>query len=179
LERELSRARRQRLPLSLAILDIDRFKLVNDTWGHPVGDRVLVAVARSILHSVRNYDFVARIGGEEFTVLLPGADLEDSKDVVERICADVRAHAHAIVGTETIMVTCSAGLTALADVDDPEAFLLRADRALYIAKREGRDRVALLSGETPNLSGCQVAQASLTQTVCGASVNPPASETDK
>ena len=151
LERELSRARRQRLPLSLAMLDIDRFKFVNDTWGHPVGDRILVAVARSILHSVRNYDFVARVGGEEFTVLLPGANLADGVHVVERICADVHAHAHAIVDTQTIMVTCSAGLTAVGDIDDPETIVRRADRALYTAKSEGRNRVALLDGETGEL----------------------------
>jgi diguanylate cyclase (GGDEF)-like protein/PAS domain S-box-containing protein len=163
LERELTRSRRQGLPLSLAILDIDRFKFVNDTWGHPIGDRVLIAVARSILHSVRNYDFVARFGGEEFTVLLPGASLADSKQVTERICADVRAHAHVIVDTQTIMVTCSAGVTALAETDDQETILSRADRALYIAKSEGRNRVAWLDvgareGDSrPGRSVCHVA----------------------
>lgn len=151
LERELSRARRQHVPLSLAILDIDRFKFVNDTWGHPVGDRVLVAVARSILHSVRNYDFVARVGGEEFTVLLPGANLSDSKHVVERICADVHAHAHAVVDTQTIMVTCSAGLATLSDDDEEETIVSRADHALYAAKSEGRNRIALLDPETGGL----------------------------
>lgn len=143
LERELGRAHRYGLPLCLAILDIDRFKFVNDTWGHPVGDRVLIAVGRSILHSVRNYDFVARVGGEEFTVLLPGTNLTDGHRVVERICADVHAHAHAVVDTQTIMVTCSAGLTVLAEIDDNETILRRADRALYAAKSEGRNRVVL------------------------------------
>jgi diguanylate cyclase (GGDEF)-like protein/PAS domain S-box-containing protein len=148
LERELGRARRYGLPLSLAILDIDRFKFVNDTWGHPVGDRILIAVARSILHSVRNYDFVARVGGEEFTVLLPGASLTEGKQVVERIRADVHARAHAIVDMQTIMVTCSAGLTALAELDDKETIVMRADQALYAAKSEGRNRVALLDAPT-------------------------------
>lgn len=147
----------------MAILDIDRFKFVNDTWGHPIGDRVLIAVARSILHSVRNYDFVARFGGEEFTVLLPGASPGDGKQVVERICADVRAHAHVIVDTQTIMVTCSAGVTALAEIDDQETILSRADRALYVAKSEGRNRVAWLdvaAGEADRRTGrsvCHVA----------------------
>jgi two-component system, sensor histidine kinase LadS len=77
-------------------------------------------------------------------VLLPGASLTDGKRVVERICADVHAHAHAIVDTQTIMVTCSAGLTALAELDDKEMIVTRADQALYAAKSEGRNRVALL-----------------------------------
>jgi diguanylate cyclase (GGDEF)-like protein len=77
-------------------------------------------------------------------VLLPGASLTDGKRVVERICADVHAHAHAIVDTQTIMVTCSAGLTALAEPDDKETIVTRADQALYTAKSEGRNRVALL-----------------------------------
>ena len=164
LERELSRARRHRVPLSLAMLDIDRFKFVNDTWGHPVGDRVLIAVARSILRSVRNYDFVARVGGEEFTVLLPGASLTHAEQVVERVCADVHTHAHAVVDTQTIMVTCSAGLTDLGEIDDKETIVSRADRALYAAKSEGRNRVMSLgveSGEpdsnAPDRSGGQIA----------------------
>jgi len=152
LERELSRARRHRQPLSLAMIDIDRFKFVNDTWGHPIGDRVLVAVARSLLHSVRNYDFVARVGGEEFMVLLPGASLTHGKQVVERMRADVHAQAHVVVDAQTIMVSCSAGLTALGEVDDKETIVSRVDRALYAAKSEGRDRLASFDAETRELA---------------------------
>ncbi|MBV8776707.1 MAG: diguanylate cyclase, partial [Alphaproteobacteria bacterium] len=83
LQRELSRAQRLHLPLSLAILDIDHFKQVNDRWGHPIGDRVIHGVAQSLLKSVRAYDCIARIGGEEFTVLLPGADLDAGKRVID------------------------------------------------------------------------------------------------
>jgi diguanylate cyclase (GGDEF)-like protein/PAS domain S-box-containing protein len=145
LDGELSRARRFRSPLSLAILDLDRFKFVNDTWGHPVGDRVLVAVARSILHSVRRYDHVARMGGEEFAVLLPGTTLPEAADVIRRICADVRAHGHVIVGSQTIMVTCSAGISSFGDAQDTvEKVISRADQALYTAKNMGRNRVAIL-----------------------------------
>lgn len=146
LERELSRSRRSGLPLSLAMLDIDHFKFVNDTWGHPVGDRVLVAVARAMLHSVRNYDFIARIGGEEFTVLLPGADLPDGRRIIERVCGDIRAHAHVVVDTQTICVTCSAGLTSAGELTESgEKVMARADRALYTAKAEGRNRIAVLT----------------------------------
>jgi diguanylate cyclase (GGDEF)-like protein/PAS domain S-box-containing protein len=145
LHRELARAQRLGLPLSLAILDIDHFKAVNDNWGHPVGDRVIVAVARSILQSVRSYDCIARIGGEEFTVLLPGADLSAGRRVVERVCLDVRANAHVVVSDSTIAVTCSAGLTAVTGAtDSADELMLRADRALYMAKNAGRDRVAIL-----------------------------------
>jgi diguanylate cyclase (GGDEF)-like protein len=144
--RELSRAQRFGLPLSLAILDIDRFKSINDTWGHPVGDRILVAVARSILQSVRSYDCIARIGGEEFTILLPGADLTNGKRVIERVCADIRANAHVVARGETVTVTCSAGLTVLKGPSETaEDFMQRADRALYMAKNAGRNQIAVLT----------------------------------
>jgi two-component system cell cycle response regulator len=142
LERELSRARRSGLGLSLAMLDIDHFKLVNDTWGHPVGDRVLVAVARSLLHSVRSYDFVARIGGEEFTILLPGTSLADGKHIVERICADLRTGAPVVIGAQSILVTCSAGVSGLSpSIKTADELVASADRALYAAKTAGRNRV--------------------------------------
>jgi diguanylate cyclase (GGDEF)-like protein/PAS domain S-box-containing protein len=159
LGRELSRAHRFGLPLSLAILDVDHFKMVNDTWGHPIGDRILVAVARSILQSVRSYDCIARIGGEEFAVLLPGADLANGKRVIERLCADIHASAHVMVGAETVAVTCSAGLTALKDqLEAGDELMRRADNALYAAKNAGRNRIAVLApgdsfAATEELSG--------------------------
>jgi diguanylate cyclase (GGDEF)-like protein len=154
LEKELARARRSNQELSLAILDIDHFKHVNDTWGHPVGDRVLVAVARSMLQSVRAYDSVARIGGEEFTLLLPGASLADAIRVVERARADIHANAHVIADSQTITITCSAGLTSLQGipVDTVEGLIAAADRALYQAKNAGRDRIAIASADGFDLS---------------------------
>jgi diguanylate cyclase (GGDEF)-like protein/PAS domain S-box-containing protein len=141
LVREMSRARRGGQPLSLAILDIDHFKAVNDSWGHPVGDRVLVAVASAMLQAVRTYDHVARIGGEEFAVLLPGANSTDAHQVTERICASIRDARIALDG-RTISVTCSAGLASMVHpADKPEGLTQRADRGLYMAKNAGRNRV--------------------------------------
>ena len=141
LVREMSRAHRAGQPLSLAILDIDHFKAINDTWGHPVGDRVLVAVARAMSQAVRTYDHVARIGGEEFAVLLPGANAADAHQVTERICAAIRAAQVAFDG-RTISATCSAGIASLAHpADKPEDLTRRADRGLYAAKNTGRNRV--------------------------------------
>jgi diguanylate cyclase (GGDEF)-like protein/PAS domain S-box-containing protein len=146
--RELSRSGRSLQPLSLAIFDIDHFKAVNDTWGHPVGDRLLVAVGEAILQSIRAYDSPARIGGEEFAVLLPATKPADGIQVVERICAAVRTKARVEVGAQTIAVTCSAGVTSLAGPADTSADLMqRADRALYLAKNGGRNRVVALDGE--------------------------------
>ena len=143
-EKELARARRNNQQLSLAILDVDHFKKVNDTWGHPVGDRVLVAVARSILQSLRSYDSAARVGGEEFTVLLPGASLADSIRIVERVRTAIQAHAHVVVDGQIIAVTCSAGLASLeSPADTVQELMLAADQALYRAKNSGRDRIAI------------------------------------
>jgi len=146
--RELPRARRAGQALSLAVLDIDHFKVVNDTWGHPVGDRVLVAVARAIEQALRAYDHVARVGGEEFMVLLPGACPADALRVLERICASIRDKAHVNVGDQVIAVTCSAGLTSLAHPSETsDALMQRADRALYMAKAAGRNRIVTLDSE--------------------------------
>jgi diguanylate cyclase (GGDEF)-like protein/PAS domain S-box-containing protein len=148
LVREMSRARRSGQPLSLAILDIDRFKAVNDAWGHPIGDRVLVAVAHAILQTVRTYDHVARIGGEEFVVLLPGAYLIDAEQITERICAAIRDEAYVVTDGRTVSVTCSVGLTSmLHPTEKPADLTLRADRALYLAKRDGRNRIVTLDHE--------------------------------
>jgi diguanylate cyclase (GGDEF)-like protein/PAS domain S-box-containing protein len=144
LQREMARSRRFGQPLSLAILDIDHFKSVNDSWGHPVGDRVLAAVAHATRQTVRAYDHVARIGGEEFAVLLPAAELGDARNVLERICAAIRDKARVDIDGQTITVTCSAGLTSLSHrTDDPGELIRKADRALYVAKSTGRNRVVL------------------------------------
>jgi diguanylate cyclase (GGDEF)-like protein/PAS domain S-box-containing protein len=146
--REMPRARRSGHPLSLAMLDIDHFKAVNDSWGHPVGDRVLVAVARAIEHALRAYDHVARIGGEEFVVLLPGACLKDAVTIMGRVCDSIRERARVTVGDRIITVTCSAGLTSLAHAETSETLTQRADRALYTAKATGRNRIVTLAPES-------------------------------
>ncbi len=131
LPRELARARRSAQPLSVALLDIDHFKRVNDVHGHAAGDRVLRDAASAWSAQLRATDLLARYGGEEFALLLHDTDVGEARHVVERIRASMPAG-----------VTCSAGLTALREDDSAGSLVARADEALYAAKRAGRDRSA-------------------------------------
>jgi diguanylate cyclase (GGDEF)-like protein/PAS domain S-box-containing protein len=145
LQRELSRALRTNSPLALAILDLDHFGKLNEDWGRQAGDSVLVGFVDEVLRAVRNYDYIARVGGEEFAIILPVAARLDALTVVERICANVRATAFRIGDDQAIRITCSAGLVAVdTSSDNCETMMSRADRALALAKSAGRDRVVEL-----------------------------------
>lgn len=136
---EIHRFRRFARPVGLAVWDIDAFKSINDTYGHKAGDKVLFAVAQILRKHLRGTDFVARIGGEEFISLLPGADLAQA----HRLCEDLRRRITAIgfhFGGTPVKVTTSVGLTDLRPEDDADSVFERADQALYRAKRNGRDR---------------------------------------
>jgi diguanylate cyclase (GGDEF)-like protein len=136
-------ARRYGHPLSLLFLDLDHFKSVNDTHGHGVGDRVLQEVARLLADRARSTDLVARIGGEEFAVLLPSTDAAGARLFADDLCARVRTHDFG----DLPRVTASIGLAQFRPEpgDDRGACLFsEADRALYAAKTAGRDRVAEL-----------------------------------
>jgi diguanylate cyclase (GGDEF)-like protein/PAS domain S-box-containing protein len=130
LPRELARARRNGEPLSLAILDLDRFKSYNDTYGHPAGDRLLRGAAAAWSERLRTTDLIARYGGEEFAVLLPGCDAQAATKVVEHLRA-------AVPDDET----CSIGVATWDGSESCEDLVGRADTALYRAKDAGRDRV--------------------------------------
>jgi diguanylate cyclase (GGDEF)-like protein len=140
LARETARARRAGTALSAVALDVDRFKLVNDAHGHAAGDAVLAAVAARAAAALRAGDVLARIGGEEFAALLPGAELERAAEVAERIRARV-AEAPIEAAGRALAVTVSLGCAALAAGEDGGALLARADARLYEAKRAGRNRV--------------------------------------
>lgn len=130
-------------PLSIGFLDVDHFKSINDTYGHDIGDQVLVAVARVLSESVRNHEDVVRMGGEEFLLLLPGVDQEHAVERMEAIRErlgeiQLRAHAPGLTVSASIgVVRCGPG-----DVD-ADALLRRADHAMYAAKQAGRNRVQL------------------------------------
>ena len=126
-------------PLGFLVGDIDHFKRINDVHGHPVGDAVLTDVADTLRTELRDYDVVYRLGGEEFVVVLPGADLARTEDVAERLRAAV-----ANASTGGISVTMSFGAAAVSGggVRFPHVYA-EADAALYEAKRSGRNRVAL------------------------------------
>ncbi|MES2147015.1 MAG: diguanylate cyclase [Pseudomonadota bacterium] len=126
---------------SIALLDIDHFKLVNDEHGHDIGDRVLQGFALIAQKSLRGGDLLARVGGEEFAILFPGLDCAGAARVCERIRASVAATKFpALAGP--LQITISGGVTSL-ESDGMEAALKRADTALYVAKAAGRDRMAL------------------------------------
>jgi diguanylate cyclase (GGDEF)-like protein len=122
--------------------DIDGFKAVNDTHGHFVGDDVLRAVADRIRRVTRRYDIVGRYGGDEFLVVVPGTDFDETGSVAERVWQIVRDEPFALPG-DPVRVTVSVGFTC-ADGDDVNAAIKRADEALYRAKHAGRDRIIAL-----------------------------------
>ena len=138
---ELGRCRRHARTLSLILLDLDDFKSINDTRGHAAGDAVIRAVGDFCARTLREYDFAARIGGEEFTVLLPETDLDGASIIAERLRCELETIA-IVEGEDSIYVTASFGVTEVyPETDSVETFLARADRALYSAKRSGRNRV--------------------------------------
>ncbi|MDX9734759.1 MAG: GGDEF domain-containing protein [Thermoanaerobaculia bacterium] len=143
---ERDRAERTGEPLSVVALDLDRFKRVNDTWGHAVGDRLLAAVGEALRAGVRPYDVAARLGGEEFLLVLPATRRERAADVAERLRARV---ADLVVEGLPERVTSSAGVAEHARGETTEALLARADAALYEAKRQGRDQVVVAPPPEP------------------------------
>lgn len=141
---ELEQARRYGHELAVLLVDIDRFKAVNDTWGHAVGDEVLREVAERMAGALRTEDRLARYGGEEFAVLLKQATPGQVHAIAERLRAAVAAEPFTIRG---LAITVSAGAAHLAEAPETgtSGLLARADRRLYLAKESGRNRV--VSGE--------------------------------
>lgn len=140
--RELSRAQRSGAPLAVLAMDIDKFKSINDTYGHAAGDAVLKALARACAPHLREVDTLARLGGEEFAVLLPETDLAAAQHVAERIRQALAEEGVASSNTETIRFTVSLGAAEYKDgTEDLATLLHRADAALYRAKQTGRNRV--------------------------------------
>lgn len=141
-KREFHRARRQGQPVSAIMLDIDRFKDVNDTHGHTVGDDVLRTVARRLKQNVREIDILGRYGGEEFVVLLPDTGRDTARQVAHRLRATVDDQPIATARAGEIRVTLSAGVAeATEEISDPMALVDQADAALYAAKAAGRNCV--------------------------------------
>jgi len=141
LRRDLARAKRERTPVAIALIDVDRFKAVNDELGHPFGDDVLKEVARRLRSSLRPYDSVGRYGGEEFLIVLPGCDLSAGLVRADEIRMTIGAVPMRTARKERA-VTVSMGIAVSNSGDlDVERLLNQADVALYEAKRNGRNRV--------------------------------------
>lgn len=149
LEEELARARRYRLPLSCLFLDADHFKGINDTWGHAVGDQVLVETAQRVKACLRASDIATRYGGEEFALILPQTGMDEAQHLAERIRLEVAGTSVAVVDDgRPLGITLSIGVSEiLPGVHDGDLralgqrVLAQADAALYQAKAQGRNRV--------------------------------------
>jgi diguanylate cyclase (GGDEF)-like protein len=136
---ELARAKRYGSPLALVLYDVDHFKLVNDMYGHQIGDDALVRLSQIVSGHIRNTDILARWGGEEFVILAPGSDGEMARQAAEKLAAAIRRTLFDEVGT----ITCSFGIAQYAPGDSAATLIARADHALYRAKMNGRNRVEL------------------------------------
>lgn len=147
MKEETERAHRYRRPLSLLMVDVDDFKAINDRFGHPWGDVVLQKVAGVLKNMVREPDFTARIGGEEFVMLLPETDLPGATRVAQRICLEVEK---CLIETPDgpIRVTVSVGTSSDCCINksDFAQILSNADKALYVAKQNGKNRVEECAG---------------------------------
>lgn len=143
LEQELTRLRRKPAPLSVVILDLDHFKKVNDTWGHPMGDRVLQIAARILRESVRESDHVGRYGGEEFMLILPDTDLAEAMIVLERCRQQLIAADVVTDDQDRLQITASFGLVCQdrTPLLASQQLIQHADEALYAAKANGRNRI--------------------------------------
>ena len=147
LMREQQRMRRSGNPCSIAIADIDKFKSVNDTYGHQAGDRVLARVTRIIEDTLRPYDSIYRFGGEEFLICLPDSGPEDARRVLDRVRNTIAETPIPIDTGDPLSVTVSFGVAQLVPRRSLKDIMERADRALYEAKNGGRNQVVVWTAE--------------------------------
>ena len=142
MQSELTRAIRLQHPLVMALIDLDYFKQINDTYGHAAGDAVLRAFAQTRRQHSRDIDLFARFGGDEFALLLPGADCAQAAAVLERIRQITAVPIN--LGGQPLAVTISVGVASLSNANDSaDTLMSRADHALYQAKAAGRNRVVI------------------------------------
>jgi diguanylate cyclase (GGDEF)-like protein len=131
---------------SICILDLDKFKMINDNFGHPIGDQVLIRVSRAIRKNLRQGDIVARIGGEEFGIILPKCTSENALVIIERIRSAIKKELINLSSSEKLRVTASAGIASTdqtINLQDVKSLISKADNALYNAKNNGRNNVKI------------------------------------
>ena len=137
-----------KVPISIIFADVDRFKSINDTYGHSVGDEVLTGIARLVMLGVRDTDPVVRYGGEEIAVFLPGSDEDGALEVAERIRRAIAGHDWGRTATG-LKVTTSFGVAQRCEDELQVPWISRADKALYTAKDEGRNKVVRAESYNP------------------------------
>lgn len=152
LELEVDRTNRYKHPLSMLLLDIDHFKVYNDTYGHLEGDKVLARFGQIIRSCLRTNDSAYRYGGEEFTVILPETAGGEAKTVAQRIRLALKNEKFASVTGDPVTITISIGVTQYAAKEGLSNFIQRADQAMYLSKQNGRNRVSLLFAESEQLA---------------------------
>ena len=144
LEEELERGKRYQRPMALLWIDFDRFKEVNDTYGHAAGDSVLRSVSRLLLGSVRSVDSIGRFGGEEFVIVLPEMDLDEARDTAERLRRKVAEAPQPLGDGKTVPLSISVGVAVYPEhAQNAAALCAAADKAMYLAKGRGRNCVAM------------------------------------
>lgn len=143
LEREIAGSSRTNRALAVAMLDIDHFKRVNDTWGHGAGDIVIRRVAELAVETMRGHDLVGRLGGEEFAIVMPGATANEAMAAGERLRRRIAAERIVLYDGTVIGITASTGVARFVRGQTADAVIARADEALYAAKNAGRDKVLL------------------------------------
>ena len=137
MRKEVSRHNRSRMPLSIIMMDIDHFKSINDTYGHAIGDEVLIEIATILKAYTRKTDTVGRWGGEEFVIICPDTDSTGAIRLAEKIRKAIEEQTIKAHGK----TSASFGVTQFTDKDDPSSLLVRADKALYDAKKRGRNKI--------------------------------------
>lgn len=159
LKREFKRILRYKKPLSMLMIDIDHFKAINDSYGHPAGDQVLRELSGLLGRCIRETDILARYGGEEFSLLLPETNMGESKILGERMRRTIESFPFRLEGDE-VHIAVSVGIASYPALDISSGYELidRADKALYKAKREGRNRVCTAGESTIVIKSCSLAR---------------------
>jgi diguanylate cyclase len=140
IEREVARAKRRDAPMCIAMLDIDNFKRINDTYGHEAGDQALVHLAQVVREALRPQDTLARFGGEEFVIVLSDTRLDDAMQAMVRVQREL-TRKFFLHRNEKLLITFSCGVAELGSEEQPATGIERADKAMYLAKRAGKNRV--------------------------------------
>ncbi len=137
LDEQIEISKRYKRPLSIIYFDIDRFKQVNDTYGHKVGDLVLIKLSSLVAKSLRKSDIFGRWGGEEFLIILPETTQNEAIQLAEKLRIKIETFKFKVIPK----LTCSFGIVAYIENDSTESMMLKADKKLYKAKRNGRNRI--------------------------------------